>query len=183
MMADGVAAARLPSTIPAGARPYQGHRAGVVTRFAASTLDFVVVLGIIGVIYGGIIGIAFLVNPRNFSWPSRLGWSVPVVAFVIAVPYLTLWWTTTGRTIGDSLLGLRVVGRHGHRLGVGIAVIRALLYVLFPIGLFWVAVSRSNRSIQDLVLRTSVVYAWTPRVASIDSAADELPQPDRPSPP
>jgi uncharacterized RDD family membrane protein YckC len=182
-MTEGVTAGRMSSAIPAGARPYQGHRAGVVTRTVAATLDFVVVLGIIGLIYGGIIGIAFLVNPRNFSWPSRLGWSVPAVAVVIAVPYLTLWWSTTGRTIGDSLLGLRVVGRHGRRVGIGIAVVRALFYVLFPLGLFWVAVSRSNRSIQDIVLRTSVVYAWTPRVASVGPEADELPVPDRPSPP
>jgi hypothetical protein len=35
--------------------------------------------------------------------------------------------------------------------------------VLFPILLLWVAVSRQNRSVQDLVLRTSVVYDWTAR--------------------
>jgi hypothetical protein len=30
----------------------------------------------------------------------------------------------------------------------------------FPIGLLWVAVSRENRSAQDLALRTSVIYDW-----------------------
>jgi hypothetical protein len=33
-----------------------------------------------------------------------------------------------------------------------------MLCTLFPIGLLWVLVSRGNRSVQDLMLRTSVVY-------------------------
>jgi hypothetical protein len=32
-----------------------------------------------------------------------------------------------------------------------------------PVGLFWVAVSSQSRSVQDLFLRTSVVYDWQPR--------------------
>jgi hypothetical protein len=31
---------------------------------------------------------------------------------------------------------------------------------VFPIGLLWTAVSRENRSLADLLLRTSVVYDW-----------------------
>jgi hypothetical protein len=33
--------------------------------------------------------------------------------------------------------------------------------MVFPIGVLWVAVNRENRSVQDIVLRTSVVYEWT----------------------
>jgi hypothetical protein len=29
---------------------------------------------------------------------------------------------------------------------------------IFPIGLLWVLVSQENRSVQDVLLRTSVVY-------------------------
>jgi hypothetical protein len=36
--------------------------------------------------------------------------------------------------------------------------VRALLCVLFPVGLLWVLLSGENRSVQDVVLRTSVVY-------------------------
>lgn len=32
--------------------------------------------------------------------------------------------------------------------------------MFFTIGLLWVAVSRENRSAQDLALRTSVIYDW-----------------------
>jgi hypothetical protein len=40
------------------------------------------------------------------------------------------------------------------------AALRSAFCVLFPIGLFWVAVSGANRSVQDVVLRSSVVYDW-----------------------
>jgi hypothetical protein len=37
---------------------------------------------------------------------------------------------------------------------------RALLYVLFPAGLLWIMASRRNASVQDLVVRTAVLYDW-----------------------
>jgi hypothetical protein len=36
--------------------------------------------------------------------------------------------------------------------------VRAVLCTLVPVGLLWVLVSRDNRSVQDLLLRTSVLY-------------------------
>jgi hypothetical protein len=43
-----------------------------------------------------------------------------------------------------------------------------VLYAAFPLGLAWVAVSRDSRSVQDLLLRTSVVYDWLPGDLSVD---------------
>jgi hypothetical protein len=40
------------------------------------------------------------------------------------------------------------------------AFVRAVLCALFPIGLFWSAVSTRNESVQDLLVRTTVVYDW-----------------------
>ena len=80
---------------------------------------------------------------------------------VLLTAYLAVGWVSTGQTYGDRLLGLRVVDRHGRRLGPGLALVRAVLCVLFPILLFWVVLSRENRSVQDVLLRTSVVYDWS----------------------
>jgi hypothetical protein len=33
--------------------------------------------------------------------------------------------------------------------------------VAFPIGLLWVLVSRKNASVQDLIVRSAVVYYWS----------------------
>ncbi len=149
-----------PSAVPPAARAYQGRRAGVVSRLIANVVDLLVVIGILAAIYGITVGIAFLLHPRSFHLPAGLGWSIPVIGFVIAVPYLTLTWHATGRSYGDALLGLRVVSRNGGRMRFAVALLRAVVCVLFPIGFFWVAVSRANRSVQDILLRTSVVYDW-----------------------
>ncbi len=48
---------------------------------------------------------------------------------------------------------------------------RGAFYALFPLGLLWAAVDGRNRSVQDLVLRTSVVYDWTHRVPGAEPQA------------
>ena len=59
-------------------------------------------------------------------------------------------------------MGLRVVNYKGVRLRPVTSLLRAAFCVFFPIGLLWCAGSRANRSIQDVVLRSSVVYDWRP---------------------
>jgi uncharacterized RDD family membrane protein YckC len=162
-MADGTLHAGHPSAIPLPARQYQGRRAGVVTRVVANAVDLGVVIAIVGAIYAVIAATAFLLHPRSFHWPTGLGWSIPVIGFVVLVPYLTLSWCMTGRTYGDALLGLRVVNYRGERMRIAGAALRAVACTVFPIGVLWIAISPANRSLQDLVLRTSVIYDWTPR--------------------
>lgn len=148
------------TTIPARALAHQGRRAGLVTRTVASTIDGVVVLVLLTVIYFGLVAFRFLVDPQGFTFPA------PKAVFAIAgflwslVVYLTASWATTGRTYGDHVMGLRVVNFRGRRMRWSGAFLRALACTFFPIGLMWVAVSPENRSLQDVVLRTSVVYDW-----------------------
>ncbi|SOD74816.1 RDD family protein [Jatrophihabitans sp. GAS493] len=149
-----------PSTVPLPARPYQGHRAGIVTRTLCASVDLLVVVIIVAGIYGGIAGISFVLDPRSFQWPDHIGLSMVAIGYVVSVIYLTLAWGTTGRSYGASLLGLRVVNFQGELMRFPIAALRAVFCVSFPIGLFWAAVSRSNRSVQDVVLRTSAIYDW-----------------------
>jgi RDD family len=152
--------ARHPSAIPVAARPYQGRSAGVVTRIGAALVDALVVIVALGGIYGVIAGASFLLRPRSFSWPAGLGWSIPVIGFVVVVPYFTVCWSAIGRSYGQALLGLRVITSRG-RLTFIRALLRAVLCVVFPIGLLWVAISPRNRSVQDVILRTQVIYDWT----------------------
>lgn len=151
------------SPLPREARPYQGKRAGLVTRMVAAALDGVVVLLVLLTGYGAVAVFLFLVDPRGFSFPDvglvfSMAW-----AFAVLVAYQTLAWWLAGRTYGDLVMGLRVVGPRGRRLRLSAAFARALFCVFFPIGILWVAVSREHRSVQDVVLRTSVVYDWQPQ--------------------
>ena len=93
---------------------------------------------------------------------------------MLLIVYLAVSWRGNGRTYGNHVMGLRVVNRKGLRLHPLVALVRAVLYVIFPIGMLWVLISGQNRSLQDLVVRTSVIYDWNVR---------PLPQPPEPTRP
>ena len=151
------------SAIPREARPYQGHAAGVVTRVVANTIDAAIVAVMVGSIYLGLVVFTFLLDPRTFVWPSGHLLASLTTALVLAVLYLFVSWWLFGRSYGDQVMGLRVVGRRGRRLGPLRPLLRAAFCVVFPIGLFWCVISPERRSVQDLVLWTRVVYDWMPR--------------------
>jgi uncharacterized RDD family membrane protein YckC len=159
------------SPIPREARPFQGRRAGLVTRMVAAVLDGLVIGAVVLSGYLGLAGLRFLVDPRGFSFP-RLSLVFSFASgFAVAVVYLTLLWTLSGRTYGYLVMGLRVLGRGGRRLGFVGAATRAVCVVALPIGIAWVPLSRDNRSLQDRVLGTRVVYDWQPRGARSDPPA------------
>lgn len=149
--------------IPVEAREYQGHRAGVVSRTIAGTIDFVVTVAVLGGTYVAWAAFRFLLDPTRFSFPTvkPLWFIVASGAFLFV--YLTVSWATSGQTYGAHVMGLRVVNFRGKRLRPGGAILRSAFCVGLPIGLFWCAVSHQNRSVQDVALRTSVIYDWQPR--------------------
>ena len=149
--------------VPVEARPFQGQRAGIVTRTAANTVDFLLVVAVLAVGYLSWCAIKFLLNPTHFSFPKASFILLLVCFGVVLFIYFTVSWATTGRTYGDHQLGLRVVSPRGDRLRWPGAVVRAGFCIALPIGLYWAVVSPTNRSVQDSVLRTSVIYDWTIR--------------------
>ena len=132
--------------------------AGMVSRGLAALVDMVVVIVAMGLLYLGLALTMLMLNPTSFRFPApNLIFSTAVTA-AVSVLYLTACWTLSGRTVGAILLGIRVVGRRAQRLGIAVAIPRAVACVLFPIGLLWVAVDRQRRSIQDIALGSRVVY-------------------------
>ncbi len=165
------------ASLPREARPYQGHRAGIVSRMLASTVDLAVVIAALAAGYGAWSLVLFLWRPSRFHFPVvPSGW-VLFAGGVALLVYLSAAWGTIGRTWGDLLMGLRVVNHGGSRLRPGGTVLRAALCVVFPIGILLVAVNRANRSVADIVLRTSVIYDWDPTVVQVSRRA---PEPDDP---
>jgi uncharacterized RDD family membrane protein YckC len=149
--------------IPHEARSFQGQRAGVVTRTAANVLDFLLAAGVVAGGYAAWCAVTFLLNPTKFSFPTVSFFVLLLCTGGVLFTYFTVSWATTGRTFGDHQLGLRVVNFRGDRLRWAGSVIRAAFCVLLPIGLYWAVISPTNRSVQDAVLRTSVIYDWTVR--------------------
>lgn len=151
------------SPIPREARPFQGRRAGLVTRSLANAIDALVVGALLALGYLALNGLLFVLNPRSFEFRAADLLLSLTAALALLVLYLTAAWAATGRTYGCHVMGLRVVSRRGKRLGLPLAFVRAVACAFFPIGLGWCAVNREQRSIQDVVLRTSVIYDWSPR--------------------
>jgi uncharacterized RDD family membrane protein YckC len=150
--------------VPREARGIQGLPAGIVTRTAANTVDFLAVLCVLVAGYAAWFAARFLIHPAQFSAPRPPYGAVLICGAIVLVGYFTASWATTGRTYGDHLLGLRVVGAKGERLRWRGALARAALCVVFPIGLFWSVVSATSRSLQDTLLRSAVVYDWAASV-------------------
>jgi uncharacterized RDD family membrane protein YckC len=148
-----------PAVVPAPPpSAVAGARAGLVTRSLANIADlFVVVLLLVGG-YLALAAARFLVSPTSFAFPVPSAGALLITGLCLQALYFTVTWAVVGGTYGNRLLGLRVVADGGTRLGWGRCAVRAALCTIFPIGLLWVLVSQENRSVQDLVLRTSVTY-------------------------
>lgn len=147
------------SAVDPRVRARQGRRAGFVSRLIADVIDVLVVLGVAWLI--AVVGAAVR---AVFGGPLQIVLPDPssrgILMFLLLVAYLTYGWGLNGRTLGKLIVGLRVVRRDGTDLPFGRAFWRAVLYGVFPIGLAWALVSRKDASLQDLLLRTAVVYDW-----------------------
>ena len=151
------------SMVPREARRFQGDRAGFVTRLLAVGIDFAVVAVFLTTMYTAWAVVSFAVNPTSFGLPSISFGLVLGVGAVVSWMDFALAWSTTGRTLGARIMGIRVVNYEGKVMRPVGAALRAAFCLGFMPGLFWVIVSNENRSLQDTVMRTSVIYDWTKR--------------------
>ncbi|NGN62626.1 RDD family protein [Streptomyces sp. A7024] len=138
----------------------QGQRAGIASRAAADLID----LALVGAICGAALlayGLAdFLLTGPAFELPRISRPGAVVGGYLVCVGYLTVGGAMAGRTAGKQVAGLRLVGASGRPLSIGRSALRAVLCVLFPLGLAWVLVDRRNASVQDRLVRTVVLYDW-----------------------
>jgi uncharacterized RDD family membrane protein YckC len=98
-----------------------------------------------------------------------------VVAFVIwAFLYLWLSIAVFGKTLGKTMMGVRVVRADGSiALHSRQAVIRAITYPLsfaiVGVGLLGVVFGKERRAWHDHLARTAVVYDWGSRAARMST--------------
>ena len=148
--------------IPEDARDFQGERAGFATRFLASVIDIALVALLMMGIWLGIEILQLIFTPGVEVQAPRAA-TLVVWGYVFTTFYWTVAWATSGRSLGAWVMGVRVVNRKGERLRFPVSLARAAFSVGFPIGLGWALVSKRNRSVQDVVLRTIVIYDWSLR--------------------
>lgn len=165
-MASGAEPVYERAALPSDAVEFQGERAGFVSRAVAAIIDVAIIVLVVFVTLAVLWVLSFIINPTDLTAAARAERRIPPVlvmlifGYCLNVLYWTAFWATSGRTIGNLVMGLRVINRKGRHPGWTLAFIRALFCTLFPIGLAWSIVSGANRSVQDVVLRTSVTYDW-----------------------
>jgi uncharacterized RDD family membrane protein YckC len=141
-----------------------GHSAGPISRAVADVVDVVVAIAVTVAVWLGATLVRFVVAPLRFGWPTPGIVSLAIVAWIFLVVYLAIAWSGTGRSIGKQLMGLRVRMKGGAPLGGGRALVRAVTCAAFPLGLLSSFFNRDNASLQDVLLGTTVVYDWQPKV-------------------
>jgi uncharacterized RDD family membrane protein YckC len=153
------------NAIPSRARPLQGKPAGFTSRFISVLIDMALIAILLIGAYGIWLALRYVLSVF-YDLPELIGVPLLLVGYFLMWAYWTWTWATGGKTLGNILMGLRVQARSGQSLHLGRSASRALLSVLFPIGLAWAIISRHNYSIQDALLGTEVVYDWIPLVPS-----------------
>ncbi|HWM02274.1 MAG TPA: RDD family protein [Actinophytocola sp.] len=151
-------AADRPGRVPTAAAHHRP--AGIVTRLLGAAIDTGTVALLTLLLYLGVAGLRFMWWPASFRWPHPHVLLSVAAVIVVAVGYLATGWVTSGRSVGGSVLGFRVLSHDRSLLGWPRAGARAALYVVFPLGLALAAVGPSRRSLQDILLRSTVVYDW-----------------------
>lgn len=158
--------------IPEDAREFQGERAGFATRFLASVIDVALVALLMMGVWLSIELVQLIFTPGVDVQPPRAA-TLVVWGYVFTTLYWTIAWASTGRSIGAWVMGVRVVNRKGQRVRLLVAFARAAFSVGFPVGLLWALVSKRNRSVQDVVLRTIVIYDWSLRAPLVIGSKDQ----------
>ena len=157
------------SPVPKEVRAYQGATAGVVTRMVANVVDALVVGAMVASCYIGLVSVKFLLDPRSFTWPDGHLLAGLTFTLSLSVVYLWLCWWLLGRSYGKHVMGIRVAGRRGRKLGPVRALGRAAFCVFFPIGFFWCVISPRRHSVQDIAVYSAVVYDWMPHPGPVIS--------------
>jgi uncharacterized RDD family membrane protein YckC len=140
----------------------QGRRASIVSRILGDAIDLLIVAVIAIAVYLGVSAVRFILGPRRFAWPQpSTSVSLSLIALLLVL-YMAIGWSETGRTAGKQVMGLRLVNRRGDPPSLWPALVRAVLCVAFPLGLVWSVFDRRSRSLQDLLMGTSVLYDWQP---------------------
>lgn len=128
------------------ARALQGQRAGFVSRIAAAAIDVSIVFAIylVALIAWGLA--LALATEKSFELPTPPVWFSGTALIALLVVGLAILWSASGRTLGDSAVGLRVVTEQGARVSFVRALGRALVLAFVPfVSMGWILVSRTSR--------------------------------------
>ena len=129
------------------------RKAGFWVRVVAYIIDAIIV----GVVMGVISGV--LSAAMGADGAAGL---VSLISIIISVGYYVYFWTTSGQTVGQKVMSLRVIRTDGSPLTVTNAILRLvglwISTVALFIGLIWVAFDANKQGWHDKIAGTYVVH-------------------------
>lgn len=148
-----------------------GRYGGPLTRLLAVVIDGAVVSSGFTLLVAGLVFVIGLVSP-DFTMPETSGLVYGTALLLFSFFYLWVSYAVFGKTIGKTILGLRVVSADGRvAMAPRQPLIRVLSYpvsfVIFGLGLLGVVFSPQRRAWHDRLARTAVVYDWGSRAATM----------------
>lgn len=148
-----------------------GRYGGPLTRLLAVIIDGAVVSFGLTLLLAGIVFVSGLVAPA-FSLPESSGLFYGIALLVFSFLYLWVSYAVFGKTLGKSVMGLRVVSSDGRvamapRQPLTRVVTYPLSFIFLGIGLLGVVFNPHRQAWHDRLARTAVVYDWGSRTATM----------------
>jgi uncharacterized RDD family membrane protein YckC len=126
---------------------------GIGPRLGARLIDtfLIAILSFIVAIVGGLVGTAIgMFSPNSSAWASFF---TVAAGLVFSFIYYIGAWANSGQTLGDTLLGVKIVTTHGTRLSMGQAIVRYIGYLIsaavLSLGFLWIAFDKKRQGWHD----------------------------------
>jgi uncharacterized RDD family membrane protein YckC len=165
-----------PPALASAPRQRRGDYAGFASRFIAFGFDCVLSIGLFELVLAASSYAASVLTGTSIHWSKGDQWVIPAF-FIWEFLYFAHFWATSGRTPGMIVLGIRVVGQDGNRVGTRRGLVRTLAFplslLLLGLGFLGILFRPDRRALHDVIAGTAVVYAWDAREAGLRSLARE----------
>lgn len=148
----------------------QGHYAGAVSRLVAFCCDQAIATICFSIATASLTYIIVVITPDNYQLqiPSPLLSGVYVFWLFT---YYAYPWSTSGKTAGMAILGLRVVQRDGSQTTLRCGILRTVMFPLgfitLGLGFLGIITNREHQALYDRIAKTTVVYDWDARGARL----------------
>jgi len=149
-----------------------GYYAGPVSRLLAYLIDFFLSITVFGLLAAGTVWAINTVFNVDIQWTWESGWFGIALMLLWLFMYFWVGFALNGKTVGYSVLGIKVVSADGSPITPGHAAIRVLVLpisIVSVIGVLGIIFDPKQRALHDFAAKTAVVYDWGDRPAEMPS--------------
>jgi uncharacterized RDD family membrane protein YckC len=149
-----------------------GYYAGPVSRLLAYLIDFFMSVTVFGLLAAGTVWAINTVFNFDITWNWQTGSLGLLLMALWLFLYFWIGFALNGKTIGYSVLGIKVVSSEGSPITPGHAAIRVLVLpisIISVVGVLGIIFDRKQRALHDFAAKTAVVYDWGDRPAEMPS--------------